>query len=281
MDGDFIRLLSCGRDDCDGRVLDIPFYCTDIHTRRGSGFPLHKEFLEELLPVFPGLGKWPREEVDKSHGEISEKRSVRDFYVYGCIVSDEWFPGPPKPDFSISLAPSQPPQPVASLREGPSSPATPVDPFFNASRSFSLWLSEHKDQFPAVSIFADPDAEAPPPEGPVFSEKDLQSHCRDRAREREIDQGDGPRRIPIDARPSAVTEAHRKKMMDITSHWNSASAAHSSVPANGHTQGAHASAAATSGAQPGSVHQALQEGEDRGAGASSAVAKKKTRWKKR
>lgn len=112
--------------EASGRYLHIPPYCVDIHTRRGSGFPMHREWDDCLVPHYPFLQEWPREERQKTHGEldIEGRRIASQFNKYGLVVSDEFFPGPALPEFEPFLKPDNFEQfvaeilPVAALDHG-------------------------------------------------------------------------------------------------------------------------------------------------------------------
>mmetsp|Transcript_40429 Transcript_40429/g.116221 ORF Transcript_40429/g.116221 Transcript_40429/m.116221 type:complete len:771 (-) Transcript_40429:38-2350(-) len=113
-------------DDARARLLRVPQYCVDIHTRRGSGYPMHRDWEQRLVPQHPGLQEWDEEEVRKTHGELDAegRRIAHQFSHYGLVVSDEYFPAPARPAFSMQLRPGDWQHflshmlPVASLDHG-------------------------------------------------------------------------------------------------------------------------------------------------------------------
>jgi len=102
----FECLLRPGTDPR-ARLLCLPPYCVDIHTRRGSGYPMYRDWDDCIVPRNPGLQEWDREEKWKTHGELDAtgRRIASQFSRYGLIVSDEYFPGPAVPAFDIALRP--------------------------------------------------------------------------------------------------------------------------------------------------------------------------------
>ncbi|CAK0798361.1 unnamed protein product, partial [Prorocentrum cordatum] len=98
------------RPACDplGRYLCVPPYCVDVHTRRGSGWPMHEEWESRICAQFPALTAWDAQEVSKTHGVLDAdgRAMARQFGRYGLIVADEYFPGPSRPTFDMELKPT-------------------------------------------------------------------------------------------------------------------------------------------------------------------------------
>eukprot|EP00928_Gymnodinium_smaydae_P080789 TRINITY_DN64414_c0_g1_i1.p1 TRINITY_DN64414_c0_g1~~TRINITY_DN64414_c0_g1_i1.p1 ORF type:complete len:777 (+),score=88.65 TRINITY_DN64414_c0_g1_i1:113-2443(+) len=123
---DLLECLMRPAVDAKARYLRVPPYCVDIHTRRGSGYPMHRDWDDRILPLNPGLLEWDREEKWKTHGELDAqgRRMASQFTRYGLVVSDEYFPGPSGPTFDMALRPKDWARfqtevlPVASLDHG-------------------------------------------------------------------------------------------------------------------------------------------------------------------
>jgi len=100
---DLFACLLRPAEDAAARYLCIPPYCVDIHTRRGSGYPMHREWDDRIVSRNPAL-----QEKLKTHGELDAqgRRMALQFGRYGLVVSDECFPGPSKPDFAMALHPA-------------------------------------------------------------------------------------------------------------------------------------------------------------------------------
>jgi len=89
---------------------------------------MHQDWQTRIAMQNVALQEWIEEEVNKTHGELDAqtRRMASQFTRYGLVVSDEYFPGPSQPNFSMTLRPTDWKHflvavlPVASLDHGES-----------------------------------------------------------------------------------------------------------------------------------------------------------------